>query len=229
MAMNGLEKITDRILAEAQARADKILSEAQAESERISADYAARAEQIRATLSAEAEKVGMDRVARAKSTAATAKRNLLLQTQGELIDGVFDGALDYVRNLDAEKYTDLLVGLLCAAFVEQLEAENVGRTLYGEEDFVEPEAYEVLLNQRDRDRYGKAVIEGAKKRLAGKVASEKTEKLKLAERASSIDGGLVLRFGDVESNCSLSLLFAQLREELEAEVGRALFDVKTQN
>ena len=229
MAMNGLDKITDRILAEAQERADKILSEAQAESERIAADYAARAEQIRTTLSAEAEKVGMDRVSRAKSTAATAKRNLLLQTQGELIDGVFDGALDYVRNLDTEKYTDLLVGLLCAAFVEQLEAESVGRTLYGEEDLIVPETYEVLLNQRDRDRYGKAVIEGAKKRLGGKVATEKLEQLKLAERAISIDGGLVLRFGDVESNCSLALLFAQLREEFEAEVGRALFDVKTQN
>ena len=229
MAMNGLDKITDRILAEAQVRADKILSEAEAESERIAADYAARAEQIRTTLSAEAEKVGMDRVTRAKSTAATAKRNLLLQTQGELIDGVFDGALDYVRNLDTEKYTDLLVGLLCAAFAEQLEAENMGRTLYGEEDFVEPEAYEVLFNQRDRDRYGKAVVDGAKKRLDGKVAAEKLVQLRLAERAISIDGGLVLRFGDVESNCSLSLLFAQLREELEAEVGRALFDVKTQN
>ncbi|MBQ8311486.1 MAG: V-type ATP synthase subunit E [Clostridia bacterium] len=229
MAMMGLEKITDRILAEAQERADKILAEAQAESEKITADYAARAEQIRATLSSEAEREGMERVSRAKSTAATNKRNLLLQTQSELIDGVFDGAFEFVRNLDAEKYTDLLTGLLCAAFAEQMEAESVGRTLYGAEDAIDPDAYEVLLNQRDRDRYGAAVIEGARKKLGGKLSAEKLAKLKLADKAVSIDGGLILRFGEVESNCSLSLLFAQLREELEAEVGHALFDVKTQN
>jgi len=229
MAMIGLERITDKILAEAQERADRILADAKAESERITADYAARAEQIRTTLSSEAEREGMDRVSRAKSAAATNKRNLLLQTQSELIDGVFDGALDYIRNLDSEKYTDLLIGLLCAAFVEQMEAESISRTLYGAEEAIDPVCYEVLLNQRDRDRYGNAVIDGAGKRLAGKVSSEKLEKLRLADRAVAIDGGLILRFGDVESNCSLALLFAQLREELEAEVGHALFDVKAQN
>lgn len=229
MAMNGLERITGRILAEAQARADKILADAKAESEKIAADYAARAEQIRTTLSAEAEREGMERVSRAKSTAATNKRNLLLQTQSELIDGVFDGAINYVRNLDSEKYTDLLVGLLCAAFAEQMEAESLSRAVYGAEDAIEPEKYEVILNQRDRDRYGKAIIDGAKNRLRGKAPAEKLDKLQLADRAVTIDGGLILRFGDVESNCSLALLFAQLREELEAEVGRALFDVKAQN
>ena len=40
--MNGLEKITDRILGDAQAEADRILAEAKAERERILADYAAR-------------------------------------------------------------------------------------------------------------------------------------------------------------------------------------------
>ena len=81
MAMNGLDRITDKILAEAQERADRILADAQAESEKITADYAARAEQIRSTLSEEAEREGMDRVTRAKSAAATGKRNLLLQTK----------------------------------------------------------------------------------------------------------------------------------------------------
>ena len=35
MAMNGLDRITDKILAEAQERADRILADAQAESEKI--------------------------------------------------------------------------------------------------------------------------------------------------------------------------------------------------
>ena len=76
--MNGLEKITDRILGEAQAEADRILAEAKAERERILAEYAARAEAIRTRLSEEAEAEGHALIAREKAAASTKGRELLL-------------------------------------------------------------------------------------------------------------------------------------------------------
>ena len=227
MSLNALEKITDKILAEAQEKADRILAEAREASEKISAEYRARAEEKREKLSSEAEREAMDHVARAKASAANYKRNLMLQTQSDLIDSVFDSALEGTRALSPEHYTDLLVGLLCAAMLEQLDTEEAGRSLYGDEEPM-PEVYEVLLNQRDHDRYGAALIAGAKKKLAGRASEEKLARLVLAEKAVAIDGGLILRYGPVESNCSLSLIFASLREELEAEVSRALFEVKGQ-
>ena len=226
MAINGLNKITDKILSEAQAKADKILADAQAECDRINAEYAERAEKIRSDISAEAEKGGMEYVARIRSTAATSKRNLLLQTKSDLIDGVFTGVLEQTRNLELEKYNEILIGLLSAALLEQLEAEDISRNLYGEEDAMAPECYEVILNQRDRDRCGKAVVEGAQKHLSGKVAAEKLNLLTLSGQTVAIDGGLILRCGSVESNCSFSLLFAQLRESLESEVARTLFEAR---
>ena len=226
MAINGLNKITDKILSEAQATADKILADAQAECDRINAEYAERAEKIRSEISGEAEKGGMEYVARIRSTAATNKRNLLLQTKSDLIDGVFAGVLEQTRNLELQKYNEILVGLLSAALLEQLESEETSRNLYGEEEALAPEFYEVMLSQRDRDRSGKAVIEGVQKHLAGKVSAEKLARLKLSAQTANIDGGLVLRCGSVESNCSLSILFAQLRESLESEVARTLFDVR---
>ena len=226
MAINGLNKITDKILSEAQAKVDKILADAQAECDRINAEYAERAEKIRSEISGEAEKGGMEYVARIRSTAATNKRNLLLQTQSDLIDGVFAGVLEQTRNLELQKYNEILVGLLSAALLEQLESEETSRNLYGEEEALAPEFYEVMLSQRDRDRSGKAVIEGVQKHLAGKVSAEKLARLKLSAQTANIDGGLVLRCGSVESNCSLSILFAQLRESLESEVARTLFDVR---
>jgi hypothetical protein len=57
--MTGLDKITDRILADARLEADRIMSDAEAESTRIRADYARRADQIRETLSGEAERDAM--------------------------------------------------------------------------------------------------------------------------------------------------------------------------
>ena len=226
MAINGLNKITDKILSEAQAKADKILADAAAECDRINAEYAERAEKIRSEISSEAEKGGMEYVARIRATAATSKRNLLLQTKSDLIDGVFAAVLEQTRNLELEKYNEILVGLLSAAFLEQMEAEDISQKLYGEEEALSPERYEVVLNQRDRDRCGKAVIEGVQKHLAGKVSAEKLARLVLASGTANIDGGLVLRCGNVESNCSLSILFAQLREGLETDVARALFEVK---
>lgn len=227
MSLNGLEKITDKIIAEAQAKADKILADAQAECDRITAEYANRAEALKETLTDAAEREGMDLVSRAKATAQTSKRNLMLATRSDLIDEVFAGALDGTKKLVNENYTDLLVGLLSAAMLEQLNAEQTSK-LYDEEDVEEPEQYEVLLNQRDRDRIGKALIEGAQKKLSGKADADKLARLTLSDHTVQIDGGLILRCGSVESNCSLSLLFAQLREELEVDVSRALFDARGQ-
>ena len=226
MAINGLNKITDKILSEAQAKADKILADAQAECDRINAEYAERAEKIRSEISGEAEKGGMEYVARIRSTAATNKRNLLLQTKSDLIDGVFAGVLEQTRNLELQKYNEILIGLLSAALLEQIDFEETSRNLYGEEDALAPEVYEVVFNQRDRDRSGKAVIEGVQKHLSGKVSAEKLARLSLANQTVNIDGGLVLRCGNVESNCSLAILFAQLREGLESEVARTLFDAR---
>lgn len=226
MAINGLNKITGKILSEAQAKADKILADAQAECDRINAEYAERAEKIRTEISSEAEKGGMEYVARIRSTAATSKRNLLLQTKSDLIDGVFASVLEQTRTLELDKYNEILVGLLSAAFLEQIESEEVSRTLYGEEEALAPECYEVIFNQRDRDRSGKAVVEGVQKHLAGKASAEKLARLVLSTQTASIDGGLILRCGSVESNCSLSILFAQLREDLESEVARTLFEAK---
>ena len=227
MSLNGLEKITDRILAEAQAKADKLLADADAACESITAEYAARAEAIKETLGNEAEREGMEHIARVKATAATKKRNLLLQTKSDLIDEVFQGALDGTQKLDDERYVDLLAGLLTAAMLEQLETEQSNLALYGDEAEL-PDAYEVLMNQRDRERFGAPVLAAARKKLAGKADEAKLSRIRLADKTVSIDGGLVLRFGPIESNCSLSLLFAQLREELEGEVSRALFEARAQ-
>lgn len=227
MAINGLNKITDKILSEAQAKADKILADAQAECDRINAEYAERAEKIRSDISSEAEKGGMEYVARIRSAAATSKRNLLLQTKSDLIDGVFAGVMEQTRTMELEKYNEILIGLLSAALLEQLESEEVSRTLYGEEEALAPESYEVIFNQRDRDRSGKTVVEGTKTHLFGKVSDEKLARLTLSQQTANIEGGLILRCGSVESNCSLSILFAQLRESLESEVARTLFEART--
>ena len=228
MSITGLDKIADRIRNDANAEAARILAEAEEASARIRADYEARAEEIRKTLSNETERMAMELINRTKASAETQKRNRILACKSETMDRVFEDTYEQIRSLKGEKYISLLVGLLAACLLEQWEAERVSRTLYGEEDAQEPDAYEVILNMKDRDRYGSALIEGVRKKLAGKAQKEKLERIVLANTTASIDAGLVLRCGSIEINSSLAPLFSQLRRELEAEVGQALFTPKKQ-
>ena len=223
MSMTGLDKIVGRILDDARSEADRILNDAEQECAKLKGEYEARAEQIRETLSNEAERDALDMISRAKSSAATQKRNYILQKKSDLVDEVFADAMDSVKRLSAEKYTTLMIGLLSACFLGQLESEKTCLDLYGEEETAEVEAYEVIMNPRDRDRCGEAVVAGVRKKLSDKAAEQKLAKLTLAKTTVPLDGGFILRCGSVETNCTLSLLFSQLRTELETEVGQALF------
>ncbi len=224
MSLNGLEKITEKILSDANERAEQILAAATAECERITREKQEMADRIRERQAAAAEREGMEEVARAKANAVSYRRNLLLVTQSELVNGVYEGAFAATRALRPEAYTELLIGLLTAAMLEQIETESTARELADEEGFCEAETYELLLNTRDRERFGAAVLDGAKKKLSGKLPPEKLERMRLGDRPVAIDAGLVLRAGVVEANCSLESLFALLREETEGEVNRALFE-----
>ncbi len=228
MSLNGLEKITDKILSDARERAEKILDTARTECERIKSEHRAAADVTRNALAEDAEREGKEMIARAKASAVSYRRNLILQTQSDLIDGVYESALAGTQALAPEAYTELLIGLLTAAMLEQAEAETVSRRFADEEEIAPIERYEILMNARDRDRYANDVIAGAKKKLAGKLPKEQLAMICIGERPVGIDGGLILRAGQVESNCSLSALFAQLREETEGEVSRALFESRTQ-
>lgn len=226
MAMNGLDKITEKILAEADAEALEIEARADAQAKAIAASYAERAEAIRKTVAANAEREGIDLVNRAKNADAVKHRNAILRVRGELVDETFDATLEALRTQGGEKYVALLAGLLAAAVLEQVEAEAVSRTLYGEEDAMAPEAYEVLFSAADRETYADAVLAATRAKLAGKIDQTRVSMLKVSDKTVQINGGLILRCGDIESNCSLDLLFAGLRRELESEVSHALFDTK---
>ena len=126
MSVNGLDKITGRILAEANAEAEDILSRAREECAQISADYASRADGIRERLTAKASADAEALIAQTRADAAARERSLLLRQQSELIDGVFAGARSWVLALDTEKYTDLVAGLLAAALDELVQLNEMG-------------------------------------------------------------------------------------------------------
>ncbi len=223
--MTGLSKITDKILEEARADAAAKLAEADARCAEIAAEAARRASELRAKIEEDAKREAVGILSRTKSGEAVVRRNTVLEARAALIDEAFDTAKKEILHLSEDRYLELLVMILGSCLRRQIENERESRELYGEEDVPEFEAYEVLLCERDLHRLGDRLIE-ALRRTSQVELSALTRPIVLGERAVAIDGGLILRCGATELNCSLSTLLHSIRPELEANVARRLFPEK---
>lgn len=219
--MTGLEKVTGKIIADAEADARVILDRAEAECAAVKEKYAAATEAELEKLREENDRECQSLIIRARSSAAMAKRNALLEARAALLDEAYALAERQIKNMNPEQYLDLLQKMLRSALRNQLAGEEESMRLYGED--IAPAAYEVILNSRDRDAYGETLLPAFKTGYGARLPETAHAKLRLAAETAPIDGGLVLRCGPVETNCSLAMLMAENRRETEAKVSRILF------
>ena len=217
--MTGLEKVIGKIIADAEADARVILDKAQAECEALKERYAAETEAEIEKLTDECDRECQALIIRARSSAAMAKRNAILEARAKLIDEAYASAEKIIRNMNGEQYLELLHKMLRSSMKKQLEAESL--RLYGED--ISPDAYEVVLNSRDRDTYGEKLLAAYRAGYGSRLAPAVLAKVRLASDIAPIDGGIILRCGPVETNCSLAMLMAENRRETEARVSRILF------
>lgn len=220
--MTGLEAITAQIISDAKEKARGILESARSDCEKAAKEYAERAEAIRTEIEERAITEGEDLIARAKSAAAMTRRNILMQAKAEMLNEAFEAAKKEICDTDYGKYRELLVALLFCALIEQTKNEKESLEL-GDE-VAEFDTFEVLMNAADRERFGEAVVEGARRVCSRRIGTERVQKLRLSNEVADIDGGLILRYGDVEANCSLSVLLSDTRRRLESRISSILFD-----
>ena len=220
--MTGLEKITARIQAQARERAGAILQSAEQECLELAKDYATRTEQARTRIRERAMAQGEAMIATARESVAKNERRILQRARTEAIDLAFSKAKEQLCSSDFGKYRELLIALLVCAVLEQDRAER--ESLAMQDEVQEYEQLEVLLNDSDRHRFGNEVVLSARRVLERRIGAEKAAKLVLAEERAPIDGGVVLRFGRVELNCSLSAVLRELRAEIEERIASILID-----
>ena len=137
--MNGLDNISNKILAEAEDQAKEILAGA----ERQAAEIADKTEADAARELAEGRRAiearRADLAEKARLAASLEHRRLLATTRQELIGQVFSTALDRLIHLPAEEYRRLLI-------------------LLAEQALADGEGGELLFNERDRAAHGDAVV-----------------------------------------------------------------------
>lgn len=204
--MNGIEKITGQIDADVQKEIDAALDQARAQAREIEARYDSQAQAQAEAIRRKGEQDAALRQERLVDVARLEARKTILAAKQDMVGQAFDLALKKLLELPDQEYIALLAKLAVAA----------SRT--GHE--------QVIFSQKDRSRYGKQAVTMANDMLAKKAgprADESAGRLTLAEESRPMAGGLILRDGRVETNCSFEVLIHLQRDALSAEVARALF------
>ena len=198
--MNGIEKISARILADAEAEAAAIRAQAEEKAAQIRADYDRKIESEQQRLTAEAQAEADKQLERDQGAARMAARRQLLETKQALVDAAFRQAEQQLLSLPEAEYTKL-----CAQLAAQASTS-------GHE--------ELIFCAEGRERVGQAVAEQANALLqkAGKPA-----KLTLSAETRPLRGGVVLKDGLIETNCSIGTMVSGLRPALSGKVAACLF------
>lgn len=195
--MDGIEKITGRIAEDAGREIDSLLADARRQADEITARYEAQAQRESEDIISRGKRNADERVERLASVAQLDARKLELAAKQEMLARAYDLALEQLLNLPEKEYVALLADLA-------VKASSTGREA-------------VIFSQKDRTRYGKAVVTQANERLGD-------GHLTLSEQTRPIKGGLILSDGDVEVNCTFETLVRLQRGEMDREVAKVLFD-----
>lgn len=199
--MNGIDRITDRIEADAREQAKAIIAEAEAKCAEIRKENEKKAQERYLELIRNGTKDCESGLERRKSAAEMDAKKSVLALKQDCVAEAFDMAKRRLADMPEDSYVGFLASLAASA-----AADGSG---------------EIVLSTRDRERCGKAVLERANAALAAKGL---TPALTLAADSREISGGLILRQGGVEVNCSIEALVEALKGPMTADVARTLFE-----
>lgn len=194
--MNGLEKIVARMEADTQAACDALAASAAENAAAILRDCQAQADAAARDSAQRAEAQAAEHLEHLNGSSQLACRQRVLAAKQQLIDEAFARAAQALAALPQADYIDLLAALA---------AENGS----GDE--------ELLLSAHDRETVGAAVVDAANAKKPGAA-------FRLSDETRDTGGGLVLRRGRVELNCSFTEKLRQLRQEESSAVAQLLFD-----
>jgi len=194
------EQVVQKILSEANAKAEKIVDDAKAKA----AEQASQLENEMTAFDAEtgrlAEAAAEDKLQRMLANARMTHGKQTLAAKVAILDDVFKQAKKAVNMLPDEPYLSLMTALMKRS--------------------VETGDEEVIVG-KDEQRINEQFISG----LNREIGSGFKGNLRLSSgRRADITGGFILSRGKVQINASTDVLIESLRESMEIELAQMLFE-----
>ena len=199
--MKGIDKITSRIIADAEAECAAVKKESDERAAAIREENERRAQEEYLRLVREGVKDTEQRVQRLDRTARLEAKKSILNMKQETVSRAFELAKGKIAELPERDYVAFLAR-------EASEAAVSGQE-------------EVIFCERDRKSVGAKAVKAANELLAAKGMPGM---LTLSDTTREFSGGLMLKQGDIEVNCTVDTLLDLARGELAARVAEVLFE-----
>ncbi|MBR1496567.1 MAG: V-type ATP synthase subunit E [Oscillospiraceae bacterium] len=195
--MNGIDKIISRLEADAHSEIDAVKAASDRECDGILSEYADKAKAAYDDALRRGKEASAQREERMASAADMEAKKAMLSFKQELVGGVFSLAVERLGQLPEKEYVSFLAAQAAQA------AASGSETL--------------IFNPKDAKSVGEKVAAAANKRLGDKG------KLQVAKETRDIPGGLIVKNGDIETNCAIDMLVQLRRGELAGKVAEILF------
>jgi len=198
--MNGIERISKRLVADAEAEIAALNAETKQRCDAIRAEYEQKAQEEYQSRMAEGVKAAETRMQRLGSAAEMEAKKAILAFKQEMVAKAFADAAAQLVNLPEEQYVKFLAGQAARAAADGTE--------------------ELIFNARDARRVGGAVAEAANALLEQRGVKGA---LTVSGETREISGGVIVRQGNIEVNCAVETLVQLRRSELASQVAEILF------
>jgi V/A-type H+-transporting ATPase subunit E len=199
-SMTGADKLKEKILEEARQQAKNNIERARQEAAGISNMALNEAEKRRREIIEKSRIGAAEREKRLISNAELEARNQRLKAKQEVVEEAFEKAIARLKELPSDQYVNILADMIVRAVST------------GDE--------ELILSKEDKNRIGNGIVKVVNERLK---ATKIKGNLRLADETRDIQGGFIVKSGDIEINNSLEAIIRMRRDKLEAEVVKTLF------
>ncbi len=196
------EQVVEKILSQARSEAESIVKEAQAKAAEQKAALDQELAEFDEKTEALASAAGEDKLQRMLAAARMRQAKQVLSAKADILDEVFARAEERLRRLPDQDYRSLMTELMKKA-VET-----------GDED---------IIVGKDEGRIDSGFIKDLNRQLGPGMKGN----LRLSEKRADIAGGFILSRGKVRINCSSHVLIGLVRDQIQIELARELFESST--
>lgn len=194
--MSNIKNITSKILKDAEAGKENILAAAEEEKNKILSKKASAANEIAQEILQKAEADAKSKKERVISSAKLKVRNNKLAAKQEIIDEVFEKSINKLTELSKEQFLNFVKNSI------------LSMNLTGKQT--------LILNETGLKFVDDSFIDELNKEAKATIALSKT--------AGNFKGGFILENNGIEINSTYEALVSSLRDELEFEVAKVLFN-----
>ncbi|MDU1320502.1 MAG: V-type ATP synthase subunit E family protein [Clostridium botulinum] len=199
--MSSINNLTGKILEEAKVKKEEFIKEAKENGKKILDKKTAEAKIVEKNTIEKAERESVIRRERILSNAELKVRNEKLQSKQKVIENVLEKSLEKLSSLSKEEYLSYIKERILTLPID------------GDEN--------IIINLKDKLLITENFITEINSEL---VKKGKLGNLSLSDETRDFKAGFILEKNGIEINNSFEALISSMKDELEYEVARVLFN-----